>query len=140
MSHDYAKNSPEAMAAIVSMAMIVDAEIDDREIEVLDRYSVYALLDIAPSTFAEVFEGYLEDLAGEGPAEEPVTTVDRERIDHLLAAVDDPEKRILLCSILFKIIVADNQVHETEAVLFNHILEHWNLRFEDLESDVATMD
>jgi hypothetical protein len=128
----YAMNSPEAMAAIVAMAMIVDADIDDREIEALERFSIYTLLEISSERFAEVFEENLDLLAGVGPGDDVVSTVNVERLDSLLDLVDEPEKQVLLGSIIYKIILADQQIHEAEALLFNHVLNRWNLKPSDL--------
>ena len=58
----YAKNSPEASARILALALMVDGAIDLREAESLQRHRIIETLDLSKPLFDQVVREFCEDV------------------------------------------------------------------------------
>lgn len=134
MMRAYQKNSPEAVSRIVAMALISDAELDDRELEALDELDFYSKVGIDKRAFANVFSDYCRDISKSAGNENRVRPIDPALVDRALAEVDHPEKRLTVVVLLAGLMKADDGVSIEESALFNHILERWGLSPETIES------
>jgi hypothetical protein len=134
MNH-YANNSPEAISRVLAMMMITDAKLDERELDIMDELNIYALLGIDRNGFAQVVQDYCEDLLRSGNTQGRVRLVDKERIDEVIACVDDPRKRIYTCGMLLNVANADGKISDSEMAVFLYILEQWGLSLEELEAE-----
>jgi uncharacterized tellurite resistance protein B-like protein len=126
------KNSPEALARVLAMTMITDARLDDQELDVMDRLRLYDLIGMSRLQFSRVVEAYCEEILQGGSPDGRVNLLDRARVDPIVDAVDDPEKRLLAARMVINILKADGRLEETELALFRHILERWGLSLEAL--------
>ncbi|MBK8064093.1 MAG: hypothetical protein IPK29_08550 [Betaproteobacteria bacterium] len=127
----YPANSPEALSRVVVMMMMVDARVEDEELEVLDELDVYRMLGISRAGFAEVFAQYCADISLQGNGE-TVRLVDLDRIERLLEPVRDPGERIKVCGIILSVMSADRDISPAEQAVFRHVAGRWGLSFQAL--------
>jgi hypothetical protein len=135
----YAKNSPEAIARILAMMMITDAKLDDREIEVMDELRIFDLVGISRSQFSEVVHDYCSELLASNSHEGRIKLVDQARIDRAIDLVDDPAKRVQVCSMILNIADADGRIEDSELAVFGYILQRWGMTLESLERDLSML-
>ncbi|NLR75783.1 MULTISPECIES: hypothetical protein [Leeia] len=138
MKH-YALNSPEAMARILAMMIITDADVHPHEIELLDELNIYDVIGISRESFTQVFHDYLGDLSDEMDAEGHVQLVSSARLDEMLDCVTDPKKRLLTAAILLDISKSDHDLSEVEIAVFQHILAHWHITLDDIQSAMSEL-
>lgn len=133
----YEQNSPEAVARILAMMMITDAKLDDSEIDVLDELQAFDIIGISRSDFSRVVQDYCTELMAQGNADGRIRLVDRERIDRIIAEVDDHPRRVETCGMILNIANADGTLHDTELAVFGYILERWGMTLESLQSELT---
>lgn len=123
----YPENSPEAMARVIAMMIVADAHIDDREIAVLDTANAFAKLGIARKAFMNVARDYCADLVDAAEAKGSTALLDPARTDHVIASVTIREQRLIVAGLLLAVVSAD-RVHDAgELLLFEHILDRWDI-------------
>lgn len=136
--NDFPSNSPRAVARVVAMTMITDADLHDRELELMERLRLYELLGLHPEAFVEVLRDYCEDLLARHPdARARVDLLDRDHVDAVLDCVDDPALRLETARILLNVARADGHLHPSEMALLRHALERWRLTLDDLRPPEA---
>ncbi len=54
MFRSYPRNSPEAVARVLAMAMITDGEVDDAEIALFDRLDLFRMIGLSRQGFSQV--------------------------------------------------------------------------------------
>ena len=133
----YPNNSAEAMARILVMQMMCDGNFDPAEIDELEHLRVYEALGITRKAFIQVFQEYCDDVSDDASEDGNIRLVDRERIDQLLDTVDDQRKRLMLAAIALGIAKSDNDFSNVELAVFRHMLKHWRLNLEDLQTAFA---
>ncbi|GGP27470.1 tellurite resistance TerB family protein [Silvimonas amylolytica] len=133
----YPSNSAEAMARILVMQMMCDGNFDPAEIDELEHKRVYEALGISRKAFIQVFQDYCNDVSDDASEDGNIRLVDRERIDQMLDAVDEPRKRLMLAAIALGIAKADNDFSNVELAVFRHMLKYWRLNLEDLQTAFA---
>jgi uncharacterized tellurite resistance protein B-like protein len=131
----YTKNSPEAMARIIAMIMLSDADLDDAEIGVMDRLGVCDRIGVNRGTFIRVMKEYFDDLLREDTGK--VRLIDAKRLDEVLDSVDDEKKQIDLSAILLNLISADGTMNDAELATLRHVLHHWGLTIEEIEASLS---
>jgi hypothetical protein len=132
----YSSNSPEAMARVIAMMIVTDAHIDDREIALLDRLNAYAILGLSRNAFMTVAQDYCGELEAEANALGSSALLDPARTDRVIALVSDPAKRLLVARLLLGVLAADNQQRESELILFEHVLDRWDIARDDVAAVV----
>lgn len=136
--HDaYAKNSPAAMARIVTLMLVSDAEIGDGEIESLDTLDVYRRLGIGRGEFAQVVADYFKELRAHAAPGGRLPLVDRVRLDESLGLIDDPLLRIEVARLLVDVAGADGRMAASELTVLGYILDRWSLSLDDLRMPLA---
>jgi uncharacterized tellurite resistance protein B-like protein len=131
----YEKNSPEAMARIIALILLADADLDDTEVDMLDRLGVYERLGVSRTTFIRVMKEYFEDLLTDD-AGERIRLLEPKRLDVVLDAVDDETKRLHLAAIMLNLISADGDMNDAELATYRHVLFHWNLTLDQIEANL----
>lgn len=132
----YATDSPEALARVIAMTMITDAKLDDRELEIMEILFLYDVLGVTRPEFSAIVKEYCDDLVQAGSPDGKIDILDRERIDRIVDAVQDPKKRLQTAQMIANVIRADGHLHDAELVLFRHILERWSLTLDQLRGMV----
>ncbi|MFN0303798.1 MAG: hypothetical protein ACKVQU_25975 [Burkholderiales bacterium] len=128
----YRRNSPQALARVLFMLMIGDGRLGRREIDALASLQAFRLLGIKRSIFVEVAHSFCADLLAAEDADGRIQLLDPDRIDRVLAAVDDSKKRILVCVLALNVLAAEDGLSAVELDMFKHVLTRWNLRIDDL--------
>lgn len=137
MQTQYAKNSPAAMARVITLMLVSDAEIADNEIDSLDRLGVYRLLGIGRGEFAQVVADYFTELREHAAPGGKLPLVDRVRLDEALALIEDPHLRTKTAHILVAVAGADGKMASSELTLLGYILDRWELSLADLRAPLA---
>jgi hypothetical protein len=135
----YTPDSPQALARIVAMAIVTDARLDHRELQVLDDLGAYAMLGLTRDEFLETVHAYCRDLLAERRGEDRIRLLDAARIDRALAEVTDPRLRVMVCGLLLNVCDADGRFHETELAFLSHVLERWGYSLDSLKHQLETM-
>jgi hypothetical protein len=128
----YTQNSPEAMARVIAMMIVTDAHIDDREIAMLDRLDAYTKLGLSRSEFMGVARDYCSELVAETEEFGESALLNPDRTDTVIGYVDAAPKRLLVARLLLGVLAADTQQRSSELMLFDHILDRWNLTRADV--------
>jgi len=131
----YARNSPEAMARIIALVMLADADLDDAEVEMLDRLGIYERIGASRKTFIRVVKEYFDDLLNDNTGDR-IRLFDAKRLDTVLDAVDDEKKRVDLCRMMLRLISADGTMNDAELATLRHVLFHWGLTLEQIEANL----
>ena len=121
----YLTNSPEAVSRLVAMAIITDAEVDDRELDALDRINFYGSVGINKWAFGDVLADFCDDLARSADRRGYIRLLDQRCIDQLLAEVDDPVLRATTVALITNILRSDGRVEVQEAAFLIYVLERW---------------
>jgi hypothetical protein len=124
---NYALNSPEAMSRVIAMMIVADAEIDDREIAILDKLNAFASLNISRKAFMAVARDYCGDLVKNAEAHGSTPLIDPKRTDQVIDAITDRSQRLIVAQLLLAVVSADHDHNEGELILFAHILDRWKL-------------
>ncbi len=133
----YPTDSPRALARVVAMAIVTDARLDHRELDVLDELDAYAILGLSRAEFLDVVHQYCQDLLAEGKGAERIRLLDPARIDRALAEVTDRRSRIVVCGLLLNVCEADGRFHDGELAFVGRVLERWDLTLESLRRELA---
>ena len=132
-----ATDSPQALARVLVLMMLTDAEVDEREIEVLDRVDAFGRLGLTRADFMRVARDHCADLQHRMGAANHLRLDDRALLDEVLAAVSSPQQRLLVCRIAAAIITADGRGHDLERTLYDHMLLTWGLTRRDVQAAIA---
>ncbi|SCK27160.1 hypothetical protein [Vogesella sp. LIG4] len=133
----YAPNSPEAIARILAMFMITDGNMDPREIETLETLHVYQLVGLTRKDFIGVLMEYCDDISDEAEADGTIHLLSPERINAILDAVTERNKRMLCCALALDTCKADKEISDSEMLLLRHMMAHWNITLDDLQTELS---
>jgi len=133
---NYAKNSPEAMARIIAMIMLSDADLGDAEVEMMGRLEVYDRIGVNRGTFIRVVKEYFDDLLKEDTGAR-IRLIDARRLDEVLDCVDDAQKQTDLAAMMLSLISADGSMNDAELATLRHVLRHWGLSLEQIEANLS---
>ena len=131
----YPQNSPEAMARIIALIMLADADLDDDEVEMLDRLGIYERVGVSRKKFIRVVQEYFDDLLRDNTGDR-IRLIDAKRLDTVLDAVDDEKKRMDLAAMMLSLIGADGTMNDAELATLRHVLSHWGLTLEQIEANL----
>lgn len=128
----YRRNSPQALSRVLFMLMIADGALGRREVDALARLRAFELLGIKPEAFAKVARSYCSDLLNAEDANGRIRIFDPERIDTVLEAVDDPDKRLLVCALALNVLAAEDRFSAHELNAFQYVIGRWNLNLDEM--------
>ncbi len=135
----YPRNSPQAAARIVVLAMLADGHLAKAELELLERLGVARQLGLPEAELHAVLHAFCEDLL----ASAHLTWADACRIDPrtlagLMAVVDDPALRRTVLNLCVAVAEADQQVDEAESIVLATAVEQWGLHREMFETEATS--
>ncbi len=130
----YSDNSPEAIARVLAMTMITDAKLDDRELDAMESFGIYARLGLTKEAFAIVVADYCDELVEAGDIDGKINLMDHDRIEAILAPVTDAAHQLDVVAMVLAIVKADGGIHDTELELLRTILDRWDLSLEDIRA------
>jgi hypothetical protein len=121
----YTRNSPEAVSRLVAMAIITDAEVDDRELDALERMDFYGSVGINKWAFGDVLADFCDDLKRRADRRGRIRLLDQRHLDHALSEVDDPLLRAKTIALIANLVRSDGRVAAQEAAFLSYLLKRW---------------
>mgnify|MGYP002139422276 FL=1 len=134
-------NSPEAMARIVALSMLVDGGLDKTELDVVHRFGIVERLGLSEDQFEKIVHHLCEDMlqcvdgAHYGQIE-----MANPAIDSILEEIQDPQLRKQLLRIMLAIVDADDRLSDGEAVLIDRALQCWTLDLVSVSDTPLSLD
>lgn len=122
----YPRNSPQAAARIVALALLADDHLCQSELDRLEQLDAFGRLGLTPAELLSVAHGVCEDrmacsdLAWGG-------ALDDDTLRALLAELGDPALRATVLQLCHAVAQADRQPVEAEAAILRLAEEQWGL-------------
>jgi len=127
----YPRNSPQAAARIVALAMLADGSLSKKELDTFDRLSVHTQIGLGKPEFHSVVQTLCEDLLSAAHSSwSEMCRVDPQTLAELMAEIDLPELRRKLIDLCVAVVEADGHVADGESIVLEAGLEHWGLQRE----------
>lgn len=128
----YPQDSSQAVARVLTLAMMSDGKLVPEELEVLTRREAFSRVGISEGEFLAVMQEFCDDMLAGAEAGGEGCVIDRQQIQSLLDAVNDPAKRKAVCELMLHIIRADGRLHPGESMIFWEALDRWALSLNEL--------
>ena len=131
-AHRYPRNSPQASARIVALALISNGEIKPSELAELEAVHAHELLGLTRLEWHDVVHELCAELLWSAT---PGTDclIDSRMIERMLAAVDDVTLQRLVLRLCAAVINADRQVDEGESIVLQAAINQWGLHPDEQE-------
>ncbi|MDI1274209.1 TerB family tellurite resistance protein [Polaromonas sp.] len=134
----YPRNSPQACARIVALAMLADGGMCKKELDTFDRLEVHARIGLDKAEFHAIVQAFCEDLLMAAHSNwSDMCGVDPRALAELMGEIDIPELQRKLISLCVAIVEADGRVADSESVVLEAAVEHWGLERKMLETSGA---
>lgn len=130
----YIDNSPQAMARVLIMQMMAEADTTPEELDQLEHLDVYKLIGLERKAFIQVLNEYCNDLSDDADAEGRIALLGKERVDDILGCITERKKQLLLAALSLGIFKTNKAFSEIEMLLFRHILKRWHLTLEEVQN------
>ena len=122
----YPRNSPQAAARIVALALTADGHVSSAEERVLDRLNIAGELGLAPAQFEQIVQALCEDHSVAQPAlAPPVGHLDAAMLTTLIDEIDDPALRRKVIRLCVAVAVADDYLADGEIAVLAAVLNAW---------------
>ena len=127
----YPRNSPQAAARIVALAMLADGHLCKGELDAIDQFGAHEQLGLEPAQFQGVMHAFCEDLLAALHGNWSATCrIDPHTLSALLAEVDDPVLRCTVLRLCAAAVEADGHVADAESIVMTAAVEQWGLHHE----------
>ena len=124
----YPRNSPEASARILALAMLADGHLCKSELDVIEQHRAHEQLGLSRAQWHEVLHGFCEDLLTSAHLTwAEVCRIDPGTLSALLAEIDDPQRRRTLMQLCVQVAEADRHMADGEATLLVEAFRQWGL-------------
>jgi uncharacterized tellurite resistance protein B-like protein len=123
----YPRNSPQASARIVALAMLADGHFCKTELDVLARMDADAQLGLAPDELKAIVHTLCEDLFYSSHGSWDPANLDSSTLNALLAEIDDPELRVKVLALCVAVTEADDHLAEGETRVLAAAWKQWGL-------------
>jgi hypothetical protein len=120
----YPANSPRAMARLVVLAILADGQLDERELNVLDRRGAFEALGISREDFVQVLYDFCADVARLSVTPGGYR-LSPSLLEALFDEVDDPAAKERVMNLLVAVFSSDGRFTESEEKLFLGALHAW---------------
>lgn len=120
-------DSPEALARVLAMMIVTDAELDPRELDMLEELDAFGRIGIEREGFRATAQQYCAELGARMGDRAWLQLSDVMLIDEILRPVQGAAQRLLVARLCAAIITADGRVHDIERLVFDHMLARWGL-------------
>ncbi|MFM0667364.1 TerB family tellurite resistance protein [Paraburkholderia sediminicola] len=122
----YPRNSPQAAARIVALALTSDGHVCSSEERVLQRLNIAGELGLAPAQFEQIVQTFCEDHSVAHPSfAPPVGRLDPAMLTTLIDEIDDPALRRKVIRLCVAVAVADDYLADGEIALLAAMLSTW---------------
>jgi hypothetical protein len=118
-------NSPQALARVIALGIVSDACVDPREFDALENLGAFAAIGVSRDEFKQIARDLYAELIGAMRASNSIELLTPDRVDAVLAVVDDPALRLKAFRYLAAVISADGRFNDSEFDLFALVLRRW---------------
>jgi uncharacterized tellurite resistance protein B-like protein len=123
----YPRNSPQAAARLVALAMIADGHVCRSEVHAIRQTGAEQALGLPPGGLAPILQTLCEDILQGTFASKPLNSfVDDALIDALIAEVDDDALQRTVVDTVTSTVSADGHLSPSERYVLNRLLVHWS--------------
>ena len=124
----YPRDSPQAAARIVVLAMLADGRICKAELDALERLRACEQLGCQAREFKGVIHGVCDDLfSAAPPIGADACQLDPSMLAELLAQVNDPDLRAKVLRLCIAAAEGDGYVADGESLMLEAMVEQWKL-------------
>jgi tellurite resistance protein len=122
----YPRNSPQAAARIVALALTSDGHVCSSEEHALERLGIAGELGLAPAQFAQIVQTLCEDrsVAHMSP-DLAVGHLDTAPLSTLIDEIDDPALRRKVMRLCMAVAIADGHLADGEIALLAAVFNAW---------------
>lgn len=123
----YPRNSPQAAARIVALALAADGHVCSSEERALDKLDIAGELGLAPAQFAQIVQAMCEDHSAADTSLAPtVGPIDAALLATLIAEIDDPVLRNKVMRLCIAVAIADGYLADGEIALLAAVFNAWS--------------
>lgn len=124
----YPRNSPQAAARIVALALLADGNLCRSELEALERHGAHAQLGLSPAELHTVVHDLCQDLlAASDLSWGGSSQVDARTLAALMAEVKDPQLQLKVLKLCVAVVETDAHLAESESAVLAAALTQWGL-------------
>ena len=121
----YPKNSPQAAARIVALALLADGHVCKRELQLLDQAGAHEQLGLTREELHKVVQTFCEDLLIAAQLSwDTACRVDAATMAEMMAEVDDPALWSKVMHLCDEVIDSDGHVSDGESIVIRAAAEH----------------
>ncbi|MBW0448732.1 TerB family tellurite resistance protein [bacterium M00.F.Ca.ET.228.01.1.1] len=122
----YPRNSKEAAARIVALALTSDGYVCSSEERALEKLNIAGELGLAPAQFAEIVQALCEDRSiAQLSCTPPMGCLDTALLARLIDEIDDPTLRRKVVRLCVAVTVADDYLADGEIALLAAVFDAW---------------
>lgn len=126
---NYPRNSPQAAARLVALALIADGHVCRSELEAVRHAGIEDRLGLRPGELGDVLQTLCEDLLQASPAYGAMAScIDAPLLESMFREVDDPALQRLVMTAMAEAIAADRHLSEGEQHLMDTAHRAWRER------------
>ncbi|MDO8386706.1 MAG: TerB family tellurite resistance protein [Polaromonas sp.] len=134
----YPRNSPQACARILALAMLADGSMCKQELDTFDRLDLHERIGLDKDGFHAVVQTFCEDLLMAAHSSwSGMCRVDPEALAELMDEINIPQLRRQILGLCVAIVEADGRVADGESIVLDAAVEHWGLKRDMLETSDA---
>lgn len=129
----YPRNSPQAAARLVALAMIADGHVSRAEIDVIRQSGAEEAMGLPPGGLSPVLQTLCEDILQGALASKPLNSfVDDALIDALIGEVDDDRPQSAVVQAVVSTVSADGHLTPSERYVLDRLQARWSTSAEAL--------
>lgn len=122
----YPRNSPQAAARIVALALTADGHVCSSEERALEKLDIAGQLGLAPEQFAHIVQDLCEDHSVTHTSLSPSAgQLDSAMLATLIDEIDDLALRRKVMRLCMAVTIADNHLADGEIALLAAVLTAW---------------
>jgi len=130
----FPRNSPQAAARVVALALLADGDVDDTELAAMARIDVAGRLDLAPVELMAIVQSVGHELLTRGDGTwQGVGQLPRAELLTMLDEIDDVGLRLILLQICVALSRSDRRIARGEYEVLCTLADHWDLPLPPLE-------
>ncbi|HEY2609084.1 TerB family tellurite resistance protein [Paraburkholderia sp. RL18-103-BIB-C] len=125
----YPRNSPQAAARIVALALTSDGHVCSSEEHALESLGIAGELSLAPAQFAQIVQTLCEDRSvAQVSPELAVGHLDAALLATLIDEIDDPALRRKIMRLCMAVTIADGHLADGEITVLAAVFNAWGVR------------
>ena len=126
--HNYPRNSPQAAARLLALAMIADGNVCRSEVDAVRHHGAEAALGLPPRGLNQALQTLCEDLLCSAQSSGSlISCIDDTLLESLIRDVDDPVLQRTVMSAIAAVAAADGHLSEGEQHVFDSMRRCWKL-------------